>query len=104
MGYSWVHPGLQFHRRFHIPPSDLNHRGRVPPCNFYSRDICPEMKEEPRTGLGLFKFFCVGFGEGGHINFIGVGQDLGHKMQICLVLAVPLVHAALAQGMRGSLP
>lgn len=39
----------------------------------------PEMKEEPRTGLGLFKFFCVGFGEGGHINFIGVGQDLGLK-------------------------
>lgn len=61
------------------------------------------MKEEPRTGLGLFKFCCVGFGEGGHINFIGVGQDLGHKMQIYLVLAVPLVHRALAQGMRGSL-
>jgi hypothetical protein len=38
------------------------------------------MKEEPRTGPDLFKFFCVGFGKGGHVNFIGVGQDLGHKM------------------------
>lgn len=62
------------------------------------------MKEEPRTGLDLFKFFCVDFGKGGHINFIGVGQDLGHKMPNCLVLAVPLVgRSALAQGMRGSL-
>lgn len=60
------------------------------------------MKEEPRTGLGLFKFFCVGFWEGGHNNFIGVGQDLGHKMPVCLVLAVPLVHSTLFQGMRGS--
>lgn len=61
------------------------------------------MKEEPRTGLDLFKFFCVGFGKGGHVNFIGVGQDLGLKMPVCLVLAVPLVRrSALAQGMRGS--
>lgn len=65
--------------------------------------VRPEMKEEPRTGLDLFKFFCVGFGKGGHVNFIGVGQDLGLKMPVCLVLAVPLVRrSALAQGMRGS--
>lgn len=66
--------------------------------------IRPEMKEEPSTWLDLFKFFCVGFGKGGHVNFIGVGQDLGHKMPNCLVLAVPLVRrSALAQGTRGCL-
>lgn len=59
------------------------------------------MKEEPRTGLGLFKFFCVGFGEGGHINFIGVGQDLGLKctfvyfwLYLCSILPLPREYVA----------
>lgn len=83
---------------FPFPALGPEPQGRVPPCSSYSGDIVsPEMKEKPKTGLGLFKFFCVGFGEGGNINFIGVGQDLGHKMPICLVLAVPLVHSALSR-------
>lgn len=68
------------------------------------------MKEEPRTGLGLFKFFCVGFGEGGHINFIGVGQDLGLKCEFAYfwlhlwsVLPWPREHVAVCGREGGSL-
>lgn len=51
------------------------------------------MKEEPRTGPDLFKFFCVGFGKGGHVNFIGVGQDLGHKMPNWRQRTVPHINS-----------
>lgn len=68
------------------------------------------MKEEPRTGLGLFKFFCVGFGEGGHINFIGVGQDLGLKckfvyfwLYLWSILPLPREYRAVCGREGGSL-
>lgn len=102
----WAHPGPHFHRCLHLPLFGPEPQGKSSSqlLLWGHTSVRPEMKEEPRTGLDLFKFFCVDFGKGGHINFIGVGQDLGHKMPNCLVLAVPLVgRSALAQGMRGSL-
>lgn len=109
MGCSWAHPVPHFHRCFHFPPSDLNHRGSSS-LQLLLWGLRPEMKEEPRTGLGLFKFFGVGFGEGGHVNFIGVGQDLGLKCEFACfwlhlwsVLPWPRGHVAVCGREGGSL-
>lgn len=86
---------------FHFPLSDLNHK-RSSSLQLLLWGHCPEMKEEPRTGLALFKFFFVGFGEGGHINFIGVGQDLGLNcrfayfwLYVWFILSLPMEYVAV---------